>query len=107
MNIFKRFLIEGEGRIMVKVLIVDDNPRDRRGIRSIMDWNAIGAEIVGDCANGMMALEQVEELSLDIVLTDISMPVMNGIEMSRRLREKYPSLKIIFMSCHYDFDYAK
>lgn len=92
---------------MYNMLIVDDNPRDRNGIQRIIDWKQMGINIMGACANGKQAMEQIEELKPHIVLTDIAMPVMNGIEMAKQLKQNHPDIKLIFMSCYDDFDFAR
>ena len=89
------------------MLVVDDNNRDRRVIREMIDWNELGIEVVGSAANGKEALLMVENLMPHIILSDIAMPEMNGIEMSIILKEKNPGIKIIFMSCYDDFKFAK
>jgi len=86
---------------------VDDNPSDRNGISRAIPWEEIGVSIAGACANGAAALKAVEHAHVDIVLTDISMPIMNGIELAAALRVSHPKTKIIFMSCHDEFDFAK
>lgn len=92
---------------MYRMIIVDDKPSDIRGIKKILDWNALGIEIVGECLNGKIAIEKIKELKPDIVLTDILMPLINGIKLAEKIREMFPSIKIIFTSCYSEFDYAK
>ncbi len=92
---------------MYKMLIVDDNPADRRGISSLFDWGQLGIQIAGAFPNGERALEVIKEQAVDIVLTDIVMPIMDGIELSEHLKRYYPRVKVIFMSCYSDFDYVK
>lgn len=92
---------------MYTMLVVDDNPADRRGICSLFDWSELGIRIVGTCANGKRAIEVINEEKVDIVLTDIAMPVMNGIELAERLKSSHPHIKVAFMSCYSDFDYAR
>jgi len=92
---------------MYKMLVVDDNPSDRNGISRAIQWDDIGVSIAGTCANGAAALKAMESTPVDIVLTDISMPIMNGIELAAALRTSHPRTKVIFMSCHDEFDFAK
>jgi len=92
---------------MYSMLVVDDNPSDRNGIGRAIPWEDIGVKVAGLCANGGIALKMMEAAPADIVLTDISMPVMNGIELATAIKESYPRTKIIFMSCHDEFDFAK
>ena len=92
---------------MFKLFIVDDNKYERNGIKNSIDWEALGIEVVGVFANGAEALEQIETLQPDIVITDIAMPIMNGIEMSELIKKSYPHIKTIFISCHSDFEFAR
>lgn len=92
---------------MYTMLVVDDNPADRRGICSLFDWSELGIEIIGSCSNGKKAMEVINEKNVDIVLTDIAMPVMNGIQLAENLKTEHSQIKVIFMSCYSDFDYAR
>ncbi|MFD0674066.1 response regulator [Cohnella sp. GCM10027633] len=92
---------------MFRLFIVDDNKYERLGIQSSMDWSALGIEVVGAFANGEEALANVERLKPDLIVTDIAMPRMNGIALAERMRELHPEVKIVFTSCHSDFDFAK
>ena len=92
---------------MYKILVVDDNPYDRKGIKSILDNGNLQLEVLATCSNGAEVVERLEELKPDIILSDISMPIMNGIEMTKVLKEKEVDVKIIFMSCYYEFEYVK
>ncbi|MCD9021616.1 response regulator [Cohnella silvisoli] len=92
---------------MYSILIVDDNPSDRLGITKLMDWDALGIRVVGSAFDGQDGYEKAVQLRPDIILTDISMPRMDGIEMTRLLQERLPDTKFIFMSCHDDFSYLK
>ena len=62
---------------LIKLLIVDDEPLVQIGIKSMLDWNALGIEICGTAMNGQVALEMIREYSPEIVITDIKMPIMN------------------------------
>lgn len=92
---------------MVTMIIVEDEALERNALRNCIDWELIGVEIVGEAANGAQGLSLVMEKRPDIVLTDVSMPVMNAIEMSKNIRNVAPETKILFISSYDDFEYAK
>ncbi|MBP5151555.1 MAG: response regulator [Lachnospiraceae bacterium] len=92
---------------MIKVMIVDDEKYVRMGVKSETDWDLIGCEVVGEAANGKEALEKAETLRPDLVISDIRMPGMDGIEMTEKLTEKYPGIKVIFLSAFDEFEYAR
>lgn len=91
---------------MYSILLVDDEQYIRESIIELVQWEKKGFFILGEASNGEEALEVMEKNVPDILITDIRMPVMDGIELSRRIREKHPSVKIVFLSGHDDFDYA-
>jgi len=92
---------------MTKVVIVDDEILIRIGIKSSLNWEEYGFEIVGQAENGIKALEVIEETHPDIVMTDIKMPKMDGLELISEIRSRYPGIKIIVLSCLNDIDYVK
>ncbi len=92
---------------MYQMLIVDDNNKDRRILQSIINWERFGIKVVEEAVNGAEALQKIEQNTPDIIITDIFMPVMNGIDMVSVLREKYENIKIIFMSFSEEFEIAK
>ncbi|MDQ0885553.1 two-component system response regulator YesN [Paenibacillus sp. V4I9] len=92
---------------MYKLVIVDDEPTVRFGLSTYFDWNAYGIEVVGDADDGDVALEVIERLKPDLVLTDVRMPNMDGIQMSNILSERFPHIKIVFVSGHDDAEYLK
>ena len=92
---------------MTKVLIVDDEKYVRLGIKNDTDWSLIDCEVVGEAANGQEGLEKAKELKPDVVISDIKMPKMTGIEMSEILLEKYPDMKVIFLTAYDEFEYAR
>lgn len=89
------------------ILIADDEELTRKGIISSIDWDALGITKI-DCADdGLHALECAKNAPPDILLTDVRMPRMDGIELSRRLRERNPDCPVIFMSGYSDKEYLK
>ncbi|MFD0717484.1 response regulator [Paenibacillus sp. GCM10027626] len=87
----------------VKLLLVDDEPLALRRIRSFQ-LAARGFEIVGEAENGMQALQSVERLKPDIVVTDIGMPVMDGLELLQQLQQRPSPPKVVLLTCYEDFD---
>ncbi|WP_424769235.1 response regulator [Paenibacillus sp. sgz302251] len=92
---------------MFKVMIVDDERIVRKGIMTSINWSAYGIEIAAEAKNGQDALEKLKQCPVDLVLTDIRMPIMNGIELARSVRCKYPDIKLVLLSGYEDFQHAK
>lgn len=88
-------------------LIVDDEYTARETMRLLVNWEDLGYEPPSFAANGQEALEALEKRQYDIIFTDIEMPVMNGIELIKAIREKRPNQRIVIISCHEKFDYAR
>ena len=92
---------------MCRILIVDDEILIRRGITHYLDWESEGFQIVGEVSNGQEALELIEASYPHIIITDIVMPIMDGEELTRIVKEKYPQIQIIILSSYGDFDYVR
>ncbi|WP_223702550.1 response regulator transcription factor [Sutcliffiella deserti] len=92
---------------MMKVLICDDEIQIRKGLRMKIDWNQEGFEIVDEASNGQEAMEKLRQREIDVVITDVRMPIMDGIEFVKRSHQEFPNLKIIVLSGYSDFEYAK
>ncbi len=92
---------------MYRILLVDDEILVRDAIRENIDWGAMDCQLVGDCENGRQAMEFVTEHPVDIVLTDICMPYMDGMELSKFLHEEYPDIFIVIFSGFGEFEYAQ
>ncbi|MCD8357418.1 MAG: response regulator [Clostridia bacterium] len=92
---------------MIKVLLVDDDFLVRTFLSRITDWEKHGYTLVGAAQDGEEALHMVQEYQPDIIITDISMPVMDGIELIRRLKQDGNTANIVALSCHDDFEYVK
>ena len=91
----------------VKVLIADDEQIMREGLRLTIDWESYGFSVIGAVSNGEKALRLCEEETPDLVITDIRMPVMDGLDLTRELISRYPKIKIIILSAYDDFKYAQ
>jgi YesN/AraC family two-component response regulator len=91
----------------LRVMLVDDEYLIRNLIRMKLDWGAYGMEITAEAGGGAEALALIEQARPDIILTDISMPDMNGLEFSQKVAEKHPGIKIVIITGHDDFEYAR
>jgi two-component system response regulator YesN len=92
---------------MNKILIVDDESLLRQGFIHMTDWSQHGFQIIGEAANGKEALEMMARQSPDIVVTDIKMPVMDGIELTRVIKSDYPRIQVLILSSYDDFEYVR
>ncbi|GLX65776.1 response regulator transcription factor [Paenibacillus glycanilyticus] len=90
-----------------RLLIVDDEALIRQGIKHYMNWEQEGFQIVGEASNGKEALELIAELQPHIVLTDLVMPIMDGEELTRQIKLKYPEIEVIVLSSFGDFDHVR
>ena len=89
----------------IRVLIVDDHTLVRDGIRALLSLVA-DVEVVGEAENGKEAIEKVRELFPDVVLMDLSMPVMSGLEATRRIRKEFPRTKVVAVTQYDDSEYV-
>lgn len=92
---------------MYKVIFVDDEEIVREGIRDRIPWNRLGFELVGTAENGRDALQMVQEHPVDVVITDICMPYMDGLELTEAVKGIAPAVKIIIISGYDQFEYAQ
>ena len=92
---------------MYKVFLADDEAAMRLGVRNNIDWDNSDFILAGEAPDGEMALSLMQEIMPDILITDVRMPFMDGIELSRRVRKTMPWIKIIILSGHDEFEYAK
>jgi two-component system response regulator YesN len=91
----------------VNLLIVDDEPIICRGLRETVPWEAAEVTVVGEAYDGEEALRLIAELDVDIVLTDICMPVMDGLRLAERMKETMPDVRIVILSGYGEFEYAR
>ncbi|BCN31299.1 response regulator transcription factor [Anaeromicropila herbilytica] len=92
---------------MMKVFIADDEINVRQGLKNIIDWKELGFDICGEAGNGVACLEGIMKENPDLVLLDIQMPKMQGIQVAKHAREQGYKGKIIILSGYSDFEYAK
>lgn len=92
---------------MIKVFLVEDEIVMREGIKKNIPWNQEGFEFVGDASDGELAYPLIQKSKPDILITDIKMPFMDGIELSRLVKKDMPDIKIIFLTGYDEFAYAK
>ena len=90
-----------------KVLLVDDEEEVRNAIEQRINWEELGFEVIGKAQNGVKAMEIAEKLQPDVVITDIKMPYMNGLELARNLKEENPGVRILILTGFDEFEYAK
>lgn len=92
---------------MYKLLLVDDEPEVTEGLMVEVDWASCGFTEVRTASNGKEAMEIIERMEPDVLITDISMPYMNGLDLSEWTRKMYPIIRIVILSGYDEFDYAK
>ena len=92
---------------MYKVLLADDESLDLAGLRCLIDWEQLHMEVVAAVNSGFMALEVLRKEHIDLLVTDIKMPIMSGLELAEKALEILPNIKVIFVSGYQDFNYAR
>lgn len=92
---------------MIPVMIVDDEKFVRRGIIEDTDWALIDCEVVAEASNGAEALELARQTKPLLVISDINMPKVNGLQLAEKLLAEYPETKVIFLSAYDEFEYAR
>ena len=91
----------------LRVLLVDDEIMIREGFKRLFDWEAHGCEVVGEAADGMEALTQIDTLCPDIVIMDINIPIMSGLKVIQLSRIKHPQIAYVIVSGYDDFSYCQ
>ena len=92
---------------MYKVLLVDDEALIREAISENIQWEEMGFAFMGACENGKQAMEVIEKEQPDLLLTDINMPFVDGMELTKFVYENYPDTKVVIISGFDEFEYAK
>ena len=91
----------------LRVLLVDDEIMIREGFKRLFDWEAHDCEVVGEAADGMEALAQIDALLPDIAIMDINIPIMNGLKVIQLSRMKHPDIAFVIVSGYDDFSYCR
>lgn len=92
---------------MLKVFMVEDEIGIRESVRESLDWQSAGFEYLGDAPDGEIAIKSIRKLKPDIVITDIKMPFMDGLELAKVVRTELPDTRFVILSGHGDFSYAQ
>lgn len=102
------FVVIGEkGRNMLKVFLVEDEFVVREGIKNNVDWESHGYEFCGEASDGELAFSMIQKVKPDIVITDIKMPFMDGLTLSKLIKKELPATEIIILTGFEEFEYAK
>lgn len=91
----------------LRVLLVDDEIVIREGFKKLFDWEAHDCEVVGEAADGMEALTQIDALLPDVVIMDINIPIMNGLKVVQMSKMKHPDMAFVIVSGYDDFSYCR
>jgi len=95
------------GKIVIRVLIVDDDSVARTNLKTLIDWEKAGFDVCGEAANGNSAIQAIKNNIPDIVITDMSMPIMDGVALIEYIEMNYTHIKVIALSGYDDFDYVR
>ena len=96
-----------ESNALYKIFLVEDEIVAREGIRDTVAWAACGFELVGEAADGESALPLIQQSRPDLLITDIRMPFMDGLQPTRLVRERLPQTRIVILSGYDEFSYAQ
>lgn len=92
---------------MIKLIVVDDERKTREGLKNYIPWSELGVDIIEEAESGLQALDLALRIYPDIIISDIRMPNMDGIELASRIKEKLPGCRIIFLTAYCDKEYLK
>ncbi|MCL6459056.1 MAG: response regulator, partial [Gorillibacterium sp.] len=91
----------------MKIFMVDDDIEMLNGLEAFVPWAEYGFQLVGKSNNAYDSLDEIKATKPDILVTDITMPGINGFELARECKAVLPDLKVVFLTCHEDFEYAR
>lgn len=91
----------------IKIMFVDDEEKMRKLLRICMNWEELEYEVTADAASANQALEMIPAVNPDVIITDIEMPFINGLDFAEMVLEEYPQIKIVVLTAHNEFEYAK
>ena len=92
---------------MINVLVVDDDRFARMGLISMIPWEEYGMKIVGEAANGRRALDFMRQNKVNLVFVDIAMPIMDGMQLIRQVKEEFKDVHFVVLSFHEEFEYVQ
>ncbi|OMF29417.1 hypothetical protein BK133_17945 [Paenibacillus sp. FSL H8-0548] len=92
---------------MIRIILADDEPIIIKGLRKLIDWESFGMEIVGQAYDGLELMQLIEELSPELVISDISMPHRTGIDIIKEIKQRAMPVHVIFISAYQEFSYAR
>lgn len=92
---------------MFKIILADDEPIIIKGLRKMIKWEELNAEIVAEAKNGEELLKKIQEYEPDIVISDVAMPRMTGLDVIKAIRANESNTKVIFLSGYQEFEYVR
>ncbi len=92
---------------MIRVLIIDDDKVSLAGLKATLPWKEYGMQVIGEATNGRDGLAFLEKHSVDLVMLDLAMPIMDGMTFIQKCRELYPEIQYVVMTFHEDFEYIQ
>ena len=93
-------------RSAIRVVLAEDNTTFRKSLKSLIEGEG-DIDVLGEAKNGLQAVRLVEKLRPDVVVTDITMPIMNGLEATRQIVKQFPSIRVLVLSAHSEPEYIK
>ncbi|MCR8655813.1 helix-turn-helix domain-containing protein [Paenibacillus endoradicis] len=92
---------------MINALVVDDERMVRKGLLSLTDWQQYGISFIGEAKDGIQALQFLSKHHVDVMFVDITMPIMNGFELMKRVQEQHSEVQFVILTCHHEFNYVQ